>query len=61
MERLVPAIAVGRAPTPATKRMPAVLIGRIEIDLDQGEDTAQFLELVARIVRERKRIVLIVE
>lgn len=44
-----------------TKPMPPFVGGRIEVDLDDPEAVASFLELVAKIVRDKRRLVLIVE
>lgn len=52
---------------PATDRVPtrplddALCAGRIEIDLEDPTGAAAFLELVAKIVRAKKRLVFIVE
>ena len=44
-----------------TKPIPPIQCGRIEVDLEDPEAVAGFLELVARIVRDKRRLVLIVE
>lgn len=44
-----------------TKPMPFTRGARLEIDLDDPCGMASFLEAVARILREKRRVVLIVE
>ncbi len=41
--------------------MPPLQAGRIEVDLDAPEAVAEFLELVAQILRKKGRIIVIVE
>jgi hypothetical protein len=48
----------GRTPT---KPMPALLGGTIDVDLADAEAAAEFLELVARVVREKKRLRITIE
>lgn len=49
-------LTIGRAPT---KPLPKV--GRIEIHLDETEGLVAFLETMARILKERRRIVVTIE
>ena len=44
-----------------TERVEAMIGGRIEVDLADGDNAAEFLELVAKIIRAKKRIVMVVE
>ena len=56
--------AVDRVPTrplPSTRQMLPLLAGRIEIDLEDAEAAAAFLELIARVLREKRRLVIMVE
>lgn len=48
----------GRTPT---KPMRALLGGAIEVDLTDAEAAAEFLELVARVIREKKRLRITIE
>jgi hypothetical protein len=50
--------AVDRVPT---KPLPPMRGGRIEVDLEDPEAVAAFLEMVAKIVREKRRLVILVE
>lgn len=43
----------GRTPT---KPMPALLGGAIDVDLADTEAAAEFLEMVARVIREKKKL-----
>jgi len=75
-EELPPPPSSPRAPTPArtttpkfrlggeraTDKMdPVVIAKRLEIDLDNPEGVAEFLDAVAESIRRRGRIVLIIE
>lgn len=51
-------IAIDRAPT---KPMLPVKGARVEIDLEDADSAAAFLEMVARIIRERRRVTIVVE
>ena len=44
-----------------TRPLPPLRGARVEIDLADAESAASFLEMVAKIVRERRRIVIVVE
>lgn len=44
-----------------TKAMPVMLGGTIDVDLADTEAAAEFLEMVARVIREKKRLRIIVE
>jgi hypothetical protein len=44
-----------------TKPLPVQLSGRIEIDLSDADACADFLDLVALILRTKRRLTLIVE
>lgn len=48
----------GRTPT---KPMPAMLGGSIDVDLADAEAAAEFLELVARVIREKKKLRIMIE
>lgn len=48
----------GRTPT---KPMPAFLGGTIDVDLADTEAAADFLEMVARVIRQRKRLRISIE
>lgn len=50
--------AINRTPT---KPMPFLRRGRIEVDLEDPEAVASFLEFVAKVVREKRRLVLHIE
>lgn len=51
------AITEGRVTTPQEP----LLAGKIVVELEDADGAAKFLELVAKVIRLRKRIVLIVE
>lgn len=44
-----------------TKAMPAMLSGAIDVDLADTEAAADFLEMVARVIREKKRLRISIE
>lgn len=44
-----------------TRPMPPVLAGTCELDLADGEQAAQFLELVARVIRSKGRLRITIE
>lgn len=48
----------GRTPT---KPMPVPLVGTIDVDIVDTEAAAEFLELVARVIREKKRLRITIE
>lgn len=58
-ERHSPVPAADRVPTRPLER--PLRSGRIEIDLEDAGGAAEFLELVAKIIRSNKRIVILVE
>lgn len=41
--------------------MPSCFGGAIEVDLADAESAAQFLEMVARVIREKKRLRITIE
>lgn len=56
----------GMEPLPSTDKRPTkelepLLSGKITIELDDGEQLAQFLEMFARAVRAKRKITLLVE
>lgn len=44
-----------------TKAMPAMLGGTIDVDLADTEAAAEFLEMVARVIRDKKRLRIMIE
>jgi len=44
-----------------TKPLPPMMGGAVEVDLADVESAAQFLEMVARVIRERRRIRITIE
>ena len=63
----LPAVAdvfIPRTGTPTEPLAKALLTGRIDVDFSNSENadaTAEYLELVARIIRLRKRMTIIIE
>ncbi len=53
--------AVPRRARLITRELPPLLPRKIEIDLADADDAAAFLELVACVIRTRRRVVLTVE
>ncbi len=49
---------VSRTPT---KPMPAPMSGTIDVDLADTEAAASFLEMVARVIRENKKLRIMIE
>jgi hypothetical protein len=48
-------VAVGRSTTKPLR------LGSLEVDFTDGESVAEFLELMARLIRERKRLRIVLE
>lgn len=48
-------------PRTATRPMPYPLGGAIEVDLEDTESAAQFLEMVARAIRAKKKLRIMIE